>query len=66
MTNLCKRLVQEKIEIIDQVYLKLENAQKIELLSQLLEQDTLDVSKMQDLNDVYKIGDTENSEILFK
>jgi len=37
VTSLCERLIGQEIVDIDPVYTKLENVQKIELLSQLLD-----------------------------
>ncbi len=37
VTDLCERLLSQEIVNIDPVYLKLENIQKIELLSQMLD-----------------------------
>lgn len=63
--NIANKLINETIESDNSLYLKLETGQKLELLNQILEAN-VDMDKVQKLNDIYQIGNTENSEILFK
>ena len=54
------------LTLADPVFEKFTSSQKRELLSQLLDRDPLSADKMTSLNELYKFGETQNSEILFR
>ena len=66
MRQLADKLYNEKVSSVDPIFSTFNSNQKRELLSQLLDKDPLCKDKIESLNEHYKFGETQNSEILFR